>query len=106
MNTARNPTTCLASMVRASCVWLLAALAGCAGLVDKPVRATLYDFGPGPYVQGLTVVEAGAEGAPFTFARQLFAEGPRVPIMRSTLTRIGGAMEVTTPRGGADQSRA
>ncbi|MFC5497109.1 ABC-type transport auxiliary lipoprotein family protein [Caenimonas terrae] len=26
---------------------LVAALAGCAGLVDKPVRATLYDFGPG-----------------------------------------------------------
>jgi cholesterol transport system auxiliary component len=26
---------------------LLALLAGCAGLVDKPVRATLYDFGPG-----------------------------------------------------------
>jgi hypothetical protein len=55
--------------------------------------ALLYDFGPGPYVQGLTVIEAGAEGAPFTFARQLFVEGPRVPIMRSTLTRIDGAME-------------
>ena len=27
---------------------LVALLAGCAGLVDKPVRATLYDFGPGP----------------------------------------------------------
>jgi cholesterol transport system auxiliary component len=26
---------------------LAALLAGCAGLVDKPVRATLYDFGPG-----------------------------------------------------------
>lgn len=26
----------------------LALLAGCASLVDKPVRATLYDFGPGP----------------------------------------------------------
>jgi cholesterol transport system auxiliary component len=26
---------------------LLALLTGCAGLVDKPVRATLYDFGPG-----------------------------------------------------------
>lgn len=58
--------------------------------------ALLYDFGPGPYVQGLTVVEAGAEGAPFTFASQLFAEGPRVPIMRSTLTRGGDAIEVTT----------
>jgi cholesterol transport system auxiliary component len=28
-------------------VALLAVLGGCAGFVDKPVRATLYDFGPG-----------------------------------------------------------
>lgn len=27
---------------------LLTLLAGCASFVDKPVRATLYDFGPGP----------------------------------------------------------
>jgi cholesterol transport system auxiliary component len=38
MRTAFNLAACL----------LLAMLAGCAGLVDKPVRATLYDFGPGP----------------------------------------------------------
>ena len=31
----------------ASSVLLLALLAGCANIVDKPVRATLYDFGPG-----------------------------------------------------------
>ncbi len=58
--------------------------------------ALLYDFGPGPYVQGLTVVELGAEGEPFKFARQLFVGGPRVPIMRSTLTRGGDTIEVTT----------
>lgn len=32
---------------QASCLLSLVLLAGCAGLVDKPVRATLYDFGPG-----------------------------------------------------------
>lgn len=31
----------------ASCLLLLGLLAGCAGFVDKPARATLYDFGPG-----------------------------------------------------------
>ena len=31
----------------ACCLLLLGGLAGCAGLVDKPVRAALYDFGPG-----------------------------------------------------------
>lgn len=31
----------------ASCALLLAVLGGCAGIVDKPVRAALYDFGPG-----------------------------------------------------------
>jgi cholesterol transport system auxiliary component len=44
MNTAIQPT------LRASCLMLLALLAGCAGLVDKPVRATLFDFGPGQVV--------------------------------------------------------
>jgi hypothetical protein len=58
--------------------------------------ALLYDFGPGPYVQGLTVVELGAEGEPFKFERQIFVKGPRVPIMRSTLTRGGDTIEVTT----------
>lgn len=32
---------------RLCCALLLATLAGCASFVDKPVRATLYDFGPG-----------------------------------------------------------
>lgn len=30
---------------------LLALLPACAGIVDKPTRATLYDFGPGPVTQ-------------------------------------------------------
>ena len=58
--------------------------------------ALLYDFGPGPYVQGLTTVELSAEGEPFKFERQVFVDGPRVPIMRSTLTRGGDSIEVTT----------
>lgn len=33
---------------------LLALLAGCAGIVDKPVRPTLYDFGPGQVVAAVT----------------------------------------------------
>ena len=39
---------------RACCLLLLGALAGCAGLVDKPVRATLYDFGPGQITRPAT----------------------------------------------------
>ena len=35
------------AIVRAAGCLLLAVLAGCAGFVDKPVRASLYDFGPG-----------------------------------------------------------
>ncbi|MCR6628978.1 MAG: hypothetical protein NVV74_02385 [Magnetospirillum sp.] len=58
--------------------------------------ALLYDFGPGPYVQGLTVVEASAEGEAFAFASQDFLEAARVPIMRSTLTRGSDRIEVTT----------
>ena len=30
---------------------LLALLSACAGIVDKPTRATLYDFGPGPVTE-------------------------------------------------------
>jgi hypothetical protein len=66
--------------------------------------ALLYDFGPGPYVQGLTVVELGAEGEPFKFERQIFVSGPRVPIMRSTLTRGGDTIEVTTFTVAPDQA--
>lgn len=58
--------------------------------------ALLYDFGPGPYVQGLTVIEPGAEGAPLEFVSQTFAEGPRVPVMRSRLRRGPDTIEVTT----------
>jgi hypothetical protein len=58
--------------------------------------ALLYDFGPGPYVQGLTVVELGAEGAPLEFVSQNFADSPRVPVMRSRLRRGAGSVEITT----------
>jgi hypothetical protein len=58
--------------------------------------ALLYDFGPGPYVQGLTVIELGAEGAPLEFVSQGFAEGPRLPVMRSQLRRGPDTVEVTT----------
>jgi len=58
--------------------------------------ALLYDFGPGPYAQGLTVVELGAEGAPLEFVSQTFADSPRVPIMRSRLRRGADPVELTT----------
>jgi hypothetical protein len=58
--------------------------------------ALLYDFGPGPYVQGLTVVELGAEGAPLEFVAQTFADSPRVPVMRSRLRRGPATVELTT----------
>ncbi|HEY0865323.1 MAG TPA: hypothetical protein VGD97_14545 [Lacunisphaera sp.] len=58
--------------------------------------ALLYDFGPGPYVQGLTVVELGAEGAPLEFVTQTFADSPRVPVMRSRLRRGADTVELTT----------
>lgn len=58
--------------------------------------ALLYDFGPGPYVQGLTVVEASAEGAPFAFERQTFVDNARLPAVRSQLRRGKDALIVTT----------
>ncbi len=58
--------------------------------------ALLYDFGPGPYVQGLTVVEASAEGEAFAYDRQLFLEGPRVPVMSTVLKRGADSIEITT----------
>jgi hypothetical protein len=58
--------------------------------------ALLYDFGPGPYVQGLTVVEFGAEGAPLEFVTQTFADSPRIPVMRSRLRRGADTVELTT----------
>lgn len=36
-----------AGPLAASCALMLALLGGCANFVDKPMRATLYDFGPG-----------------------------------------------------------
>lgn len=46
-------------------VALLALLAGCAGIVDKPVRATLYDFGPG---QVAAATAQQPPGAPLVLA--------------------------------------
>ena len=37
----------MTTMRHLTAVLLLALLTGCAGIVDKPVRPTLYDFGPG-----------------------------------------------------------
>jgi len=47
MNTARHLSATLKRAVPAGLVLLSLWLGGCAGLVDKPARATLYDFGPG-----------------------------------------------------------
>lgn len=58
--------------------------------------ALLYDFGPGPYVQGLTVVELGAEGVPLEFVSQNFADSPRLPVMRSRLRRGADTAELLT----------
>lgn len=58
--------------------------------------ALLYDFGPGPYVQGLTVVEASAEGDAFAFERQAFVDNARLPMVRSLLTRGKDSLTVTT----------
>lgn len=58
--------------------------------------ALLYDFGPGPYVQGLTVVELGAEGAPLDFVSQNFADSPRIPVMRSRLRRGAATADLLT----------
>jgi hypothetical protein len=58
--------------------------------------ALLYDFGPGPYVQPSTVVEASAAGDPFLFERQEWVDTPRLPVFRSHLTRGDATLEVTT----------
>lgn len=42
-----HSTRMTTAVQRAGCLLLLGLLAGCAGIVDKPVRSTLYDFGPG-----------------------------------------------------------
>lgn len=58
--------------------------------------ALMYDFGPGPYVQGTTVVEASAEGAPLTFVNQEFTESSRLPFLRTHLKAGSDAVTVTT----------
>lgn len=58
--------------------------------------ALLYDFGPGPYVQGLTVVELTAEGAAFSPEKQVYVDSARTPFVRSTLRRGDDTIEVTT----------
>ena len=41
-------------------------------------------------------VEAAAEGAPFPTAQQVYLDGPRTPLMRTTLQRGADTIEVTT----------
>lgn len=41
-----------------SLIFLAGALAGCSGLPDKPTRATMYDFGPGPLATQPTTRQA------------------------------------------------
>lgn len=48
-------------LARVGALLALGLLAGCAGLVDKPVRPTLYDFGPGA---APATVAAAPRGAP------------------------------------------
>ena len=57
--------------------------------------ALLYDFGPGPYAQPLTVVEFGVRDQTLARTRQWF-ETPRVPIVRTTFGDGAVRMEVTT----------
>ncbi|MDI1319605.1 MAG: hypothetical protein PSW75_05335, partial [bacterium] len=58
--------------------------------------ALLYDFGPGPYVQPSTTVEATAAGEPFKFERQEWVDSPRLPVVRSLLKRGADSIELTT----------
>jgi hypothetical protein len=58
--------------------------------------ALLYDFGPGPYVEPSTTVEAGAEGAAFNLQHQEWVDSARMPIVRSKLIREKSSIEVTT----------
>ena len=58
--------------------------------------ALLYDFGPGPYVQASTVIEATAAGEPFSLARQEWVDSPRLPIVRTQLKRGADSIELVT----------
>lgn len=59
-----------------ACLALAATLAGCSGLPDKPTRALMYDFGPGPLVTQATTRQA-----------------PLAPIAIDDITTYGGAIE-------------
>ncbi|MES2402411.1 MAG: ABC-type transport auxiliary lipoprotein family protein [Pseudomonadota bacterium] len=59
-----------------TCLALAAALAGCSGLPDKPTRALMYDFGPGPLATQPTTRQA-----------------PLPPIAIDDITTYGGAIE-------------
>ncbi len=66
----------------------------------KPIAsergALLYDFGPGPYAQPSTTIAAAAAGEPFKLERQEWADSPRLPVVRSVLTRGTDSIEITT----------
>lgn len=57
--------------------------------------ALLYDFGPGPYAQPLTVVEFGVAGSTPARTRQ-WQDSPRVPVVRTALAAGGARVDVTT----------
>ena len=58
--------------------------------------ALLYDFGPGPYVQPSTTVEISASGESFKLERQEWVDAPRLPVVRSILTRGSASITITT----------
>lgn len=57
--------------------------------------ALLYDFGPGPYAQPLTVVEFGVRDQPLALIGQRWGD-PRVPVVRTSLAGGGARVEVVT----------
>ena len=65
MNIPRHFTASMNSVLALCAALLLALLGGCAGLVDKPVRATLFDFGPG---QVTASADQKTTGAPLVLA--------------------------------------
>jgi cholesterol transport system auxiliary component len=57
-------------------IFLAAALTGCSGLPDKPTRATMYDFGPGPLATQPTTRQA-----------------PLLPLALDDVSTSGGALD-------------
>jgi cholesterol transport system auxiliary component len=57
-------------------IFLAGALAGCSGLPDKPTRATMYDFGPGPLATQPTTRQA-----------------PLLPLALDDVSTSGGALD-------------